>query len=227
MKMKELIEVPEATRKLLARIRKSFKNEILPELKQREFPGARKRRRKQQPRIAHPRMPLAEALMADMESMQFGFEIVGVQIIGRTTDTSEYLIVLDKKKQRYDAYKRWNFPGGHLESPNEEPIEAARRETNEEAGIDIRQNPIVRVGLVRLYPRPGATAAAYAAVFFTIITPDQRQGAHPGDEQEEDGLKFVSEAELEKMISEKRFHGNHVNGLREFKRWRANATHDR
>ena len=223
--MKELIEVPYATKKLLTRIRRSFKNDILPELKQREFPGARHRRRTKQTGIVHPRIPLAEALLADMESMQFGFEIMGVQVNGRTTDTFEYDIVLDKKKQRYG--ERWNFPGGHLESPDEEPIEAAIREEDEEAGINIRQNPIARIGLVRLHPRPGATAAAYAAIFFTVITPDQRQGAHPGDEQEKDGLKFVSEAELENMISEGQFHANHINGWRELKRWRANAMRNR
>lgn len=222
--MKELIETPDATRKLLTRIRKSFEDDILPELKQREYPGARRRRHPQQPRIVHPKIPLADAVLADMESMRFGFEIVGVQIIGRALDTLEYLIVLDIGKQKYG--ERWNFVGGHV-LPGEEILEAAIRETLEEAGMDIRLNPIKRVGFVRLHPRPGATAPAYAAVFFTVITPEQRESAHPGDEQEKDGLKFVSEVELEEIIREKRFHGNHVNGWREFKRWRANAAQNR
>lgn len=217
--MKKLIETPDATRQLLARIRKSFKNDILPQLKQREYPGARRRPHPQQPRIVPPRIPLAEAVLADMESMQFGFQIVGVQIIGRTTDTLEYPIVLDTKKQKYG--ERWNFTGGHV-LPGEEIIETSIREMQEEAHIDIRLNPIKRVGLVRLHPRPGATAPAYAAVFFTVVTPEQHKGAYKGDEQDE--LKFVSETELERMITEKRFHGNHANGWREFKRWLANAA---
>lgn len=220
--MEKLIETPDATKKLLARIRRSFKNDILPELKQREYPGARRRRHAPQSKIVHPaRMPLADAVLADMESMRFGFRIVGVQIIGRTTDTFEYPIVLDTKKQQYG--KRWNFPGGHV-LPGEDIVETVIRELQEEAGMDIRLNPIKRVGFVRLHPRPGAIAPAYAAVFFTVITPYQREGAHPGDEQEKNGLKFVSEAELEQIITGKQFHGNHVNGWCEFKRWRTNAV---
>lgn len=212
----------ERLKKLLTRMRKSFDDDIKSELRRREFPGARRRPHPQQPEIVHPRMPLAEALLTDMRSMQFRFEIVGVQIIGRTIDTLDYAIVRDTKKQKYGEHgERWNFPGGHV-LPGEDVVETAIRETWEEAHINIPLNLIKRVGLIRLHPRPGATAPAYAAVFFAVITPEQREGAYKGDEQDE--LKFVSESELERTITERRFHGNHTNGYREFKRWRTNAV---
>mgnify|MGYP001593197530 CR=1 FL=1 len=215
--MEEIEKLDGSFKKQLANARRIFKKEVQPELRKRRFPGNAKRRPKRsRTEIAWPRLPLAEAVLADMRSFTLEINIAGIQIIGRTEDTFEYLIVRDTKKQQFG--ERWNFPGGHLLSPEEDISEAAFRECQEETHIDIRENPIVFVGLVRLRPRADATIPAYAAVFFTALTAAQRESAKKGDEQ--DDIKFISEYELEQMIMQRKFQLNHVNALNEYKKWR-------
>ncbi|KKQ28219.1 MAG: Phosphohydrolase, MutT/Nudix family protein [Candidatus Magasanikbacteria bacterium GW2011_GWC2_37_14] len=46
-------------------------------------------------------------------------------------------VLLDKEQKEY-GITPWFFPGGRLNSPNESPEDACKREVNEELGINIK-----------------------------------------------------------------------------------------
>ena len=56
-------------------------------------------------------------------------------------NNDKFLMVQEKKEA---SYKKFNFPGGHLEN-NEEIIQGAIREAKEEVGISIYPNRLLKI----------------------------------------------------------------------------------